>query len=125
MLRSPSRRTFLQMASATVVASAGCLDLSDLPDLEYHNNTGQEITVTTIIKRVADAEPIFSDTTTVKQDETHRYRNPIREEGLFLIQVSVEDGPENSFEWNAPADESYGLTVWISQDAIEFGELVS
>lgn len=61
MLRSPSRRTFLQMSSATVLASAGFLGLSNLSDLEYHNNTGEEITVTTIIKRVAEAELIFSD----------------------------------------------------------------
>lgn len=77
MRRFPSRRTFLQISSATVLVSAGCLNISDLPDLEYLNNTGREITVTTNIERVADAEPIFSDTTTVTQDETHRYRNPI------------------------------------------------
>lgn len=99
--------------------------MSDLPDLEYINNTTREVTVTTTILRVADEKTVFSDTTTIAADETHSYRDPIREEGRFKIQVTVEDGAENSYEWDAPADESYGLTVWISRDSIEFGELVS
>lgn len=109
MLRSPSRRTFLRMSSTPISAAAGGLRNGDLPDLRYHN-TGHEVTVTTIIKRVADGETVFSDATTIARDETRRHRSPIREEGLFRTHVSVEDGPKNTHERDAPKMESYGLS---------------
>lgn len=125
MPRPPSRRSFLQATTGIAISLAGCLNTADVPDLQFFNNMNRDATVTTIIKQDDSKETVFSDTTTIEQNETHRYRNPIRKEATFQIQVSVEDGAKESYNWDAPAMESYGLTVHLSQDSIRFGKIVS
>lgn len=123
----PSRRTFLRLSSVPVVASAGCLGIfntGDIQDLLLANETGRDITVTTTVTRVADGEDVFADTTGIADDKRHSYRNPVREAGLFEIGIAVEDGLENTYQWDAPADEAYGLIVHLLPDEIGFSETV-
>ena len=123
----PSRRTFLRLSCVPVVASAGCLGVlntADIQDLRLANETGRAITVTTTVTRVSDGESVFTDTTGIQDDGDHSYRNPIREAGLFEIGTAVEDGLENTYEWDAPADEAYGLIVHLLPDEIGFSETV-
>lgn len=108
-----------------VLSTAGCLSLSDIEDLRLFNNFERDVTVTTSVIRVSDGEKVFSDTTTITQDESQSYQNPVREEGLFEIRVAVENGPKNTYEWDAPADEAHGLTVHLSPDEVSFGRVVS
>lgn len=99
--------------------------MADLADLHLFNVVGREVTVTTQIDRVDGGETVFSDTATIPPDGEHRYRNPVRETGSVRIRVAVRDGPEGTDEWDAPADESYGLTVHLSADEVSFGRVVS
>ena len=125
MPTAPSRRTFLHLCGVVAVSQAGCLGNGDQQDLTMFNNAEREVTVTTTIDRVDGEERVFADTMTMRKDGRRYYRNPIREAATYLIEVSVESGPSNSYEWDAPSDESYGLTVRIGGDEVSFGELVS
>ncbi|WP_416839405.1 hypothetical protein [Haloferax sp. DFSO52] len=123
-----SRRAFLHISGVVALSSAGCLDVLDnskMPDLTVHNGTGRSITVTTTVTRLSNGEVVFSDTTTITEDRTHRYNNPIREEDTYRIQVSVEGSRENSYEWDAPDDDAYGLHIPITENEILFLEVVA
>lgn len=88
-----------------------------MQDLRLINETGESITVTTTVTRDSDEEKILSDSITLAHEEVHRYINPIEEDGTYQIQVSVEAGDENIYEWDAPADEAYG--IYISGTAVD------
>ncbi|QLG29064.1 hypothetical protein HUG10_16680 [Halorarum halophilum] len=81
--------------------------------------------MTTTVTRDANGETVFSDTRTIPADESASYRNPITGEELFLIRVSVENGPEDTYECDLPDSNAYGLSIRITRDAIEFQRMAT
>lgn len=60
-----SRRTFLHVSSGVVVLLADCLNISIYPTWGLLNIMNQDVTVTTVVEGVTDAETVLSDTTTI------------------------------------------------------------
>ncbi|QLG61324.1 hypothetical protein [Halorarum salinum] len=123
MFSPPSRRTVLQLSGPTLVSVSGSL-WGGLSDLAYSNRMGRDIVVTTTVTRVTTGETVLSDTKTIPTDDSVSYGNPIKREEPFLIRVSVENGPEETYEWTPSDSDAVGLSVRISGDAIEFTEVV-
>ncbi|QLG61892.1 hypothetical protein [Halorarum salinum] len=123
-----SRRRFLHASSLVAGCSAGCLGVygnGHMQDISLYNGTGTTLTVTTTVTRTADTEEILSDTVTLADEAKQRYPDPIKEGGVCLIQVSVEGGEQNSYEWDAPESEASGIQVSITTDGIGFSRVVA
>ena len=124
MTPSLSRRRLLQLSTVAVIFSAGCLG-DDYPDLFLFNQTGESVSVSTTVVRMPDNEQLLEDTTTIPENDSHQYGNPITEPGTYQIQVSVEGGDESSHEWEAPQDEGTGLHIRINSERIEFVQVIA
>lgn len=119
----PSRRRFLHLSSVAIAASTGCLGFFEAPtvaDLGVTNETRTSVTVTTTVVRVSDGDEILSDTATLASGESRTYEDPITGDGVYRIHVAVEGGVEQSHEWDAPADEAYGVRASVTDDGIQF-----
>jgi hypothetical protein len=123
MGRPHARRDFLRLSGAVAVTTTGCLfaENADVADLFLDNDRDQDVEVTTVVTRVSDEAEILNDTTTIPEDESHEYEDPISEEVNFQLRVSTADGLENRLEWEATGDEATGLWVTIAQDEIDIG----
>lgn len=128
MNEKPTRRRVLQLSSLLTALSSGCLgfmDNSRIQDVTLFNARDKERTVTTTIIRSSDGERILSDTVTIKPDGDQYYDDPITEEGQYRIGVAVENGSENSYEWDAPESETAGIQISIDEDGIGFSPVVT
>ena len=81
--------------------------------------------MTTTIIRSSDGEQILSETVALEAGGDQYYDDPIKEEGHYRIEVSVENGSENSYEWDAPESETEGIQISINEDGVGFSPVVT
>lgn len=117
MTKSISRRTFLKGSSVAIASTAGCIDSSNTIRLILSNDSEEQIDVSTTVTRTSDNEEVLSDTVTIPANEGHTYEDILYKGEKYEFHVSVENGPETSFDYSI-ADYASNFWIHIDEDKI-------
>lgn len=115
-----NRRCLLYTGSVGLaMLLTGCSsDGPTTPDIAVYNRTPGPQSVTIAVTRLSDEAAVFSKSFTIKEDESRDFQDPITEAGNHRVEVSVEDGPADSLEWQVLADEAVGIQISIERSDI-------
>lgn len=114
-----SRRQILGsiVATAGLGGAAGCLSMGQLgaSDVVAYNAADESKTISVTITAGDTEDPHTSRSMTVapgqKIDPVNQSKLPLNTD--YLIEVIVENGPSETFEWNDPTVERAPLYVFI------------
>lgn len=99
-----------------------------MDDLVVFPPDDRESTIHVRIVRLADDAVILDETVESDGEDPIEFRDPITETGPHRITVSLDGGPEGSYEWDVPKGEarsdSYGLQASVGTDEIAFTPIV-
>lgn len=129
------RRRFL----ASLVVGCGSLVLSgctesqsvgEFDDIHVRNETEHSQTVTVQITQASTQEILLDETITLTAEDTGSddsvsFSDPITSSGDHRVNVTVEDGPTDTYTWDVPGsettqDEAHVLSIDIHSTRIGF-----
>ncbi|AEH37963.1 hypothetical protein [Halopiger xanaduensis] len=119
------RRTFLGGLSVAVVGTAGCLSVNSdgATDITVSNERSQTATATLRVTRLSDGARLLEDTLSLDEDESEAY-DEVVSGARVEVQISVDDGPPETYEWSDGESDASGLFVDIEADSITFSPVI-
>ncbi|MFC6731078.1 MULTISPECIES: FixH family protein [unclassified Haladaptatus] len=121
----PSRRAFLGLSGATLVAlSAGCLDAfaSDPATLNIKNSAAVDHTVTVSAVHRTGEQADFEASFTLTAGDVQQVPNPLQMAGTYDIRVVVADTYDETYEWTISENGARSLYLDIQSDGMSFSD---
>ena len=110
----------------TLLSGCSLLGETDIPDIAVKNDTEATQTVTIEVTHTETQESVLAETLDLPSTERTTFDNPITESGTYQVDVAVQDGPSNSYQWDLPNnDEALQLSISITPDSIAFQRLAA
>jgi hypothetical protein len=121
------RRRLLHVSGiGLAVLLTGCsTENTNVADIAVANRTEAPQSVTLVVTRLSDDSPVLSEAFDIEVDEYRQFDDPIKEASGHRVEVEVQNGPSDSFEWDVPADEAVGLDITLRPSSIEFQEIAA
>ncbi|MDB2253099.1 hypothetical protein PM033_15240 [Halorubrum ezzemoulense] len=119
------RRTFIGGFSLALLGFSGCLGVNSggTTDITIANETSNTVTTSIHVTQLSNDTQLLDDTVTIDVGETEEYEEVVSG-AQVEVSLSVENGPEDTYEWSDGESDAQGLHIDINDDSIAFSSFV-
>ena len=119
------RRTFIGGFSLALLGLSGRLGVNSggTTDITIVNETSDTVTTRIHITQPSNGTQLLDETITIGAGGTEEYEDVVSG-AQVEVSLSVENGPENRYEWSDGESDAQGLHIDINEDSIAFSSFV-
>jgi hypothetical protein len=110
--------------------TGGLSEAVELPDIRVYDESGRELTATFGVTEVSSGETVLDETRTLpvrtRGAPAVAFQNPVTSAGTHTVSVAVEDGSDDTHDWDVQddgdgnQDEAYSLRIDIGEGTVDF-----
>ncbi|WP_231187598.1 hypothetical protein [Haladaptatus sp. DYF46] len=119
------RRKFIGGFPLALLGLSGCLGVNSggTTDIAIANETSDITTISIHVTRLSNGTQLLDETVTIGVGETEENEEVVSGSQVE-VSLSVENGPENRYEWSDGESDAQGLHIDINEDSIAFSSFV-